>query len=59
MIEIINDCGMGDKIFTCFTIPKVAFPYYESYIINGIASNLPCHIISTGNYSRKSNRTYF
>lgn len=51
MIQIINDSGMGDKIFTCFTIPKVAFPHYEPYIINGIQSNLPCHIISTGNYA--------
>ena len=59
MISIINDCGMGDKIFTCFTIPKVAFSYYEPYIINGIASNLPCHIISKGNYAGSETQVTF
>lgn len=52
MITIINDCSMGDKIFTCFTIPKIAFTYYQPNIINGIQTNLPCHIISTGSYPR-------
>ena len=50
MIEIINACGMGDKIFTCFTVPKITFEqYYHPYIMNSITeTNLPCCIVSGG-----------
>lgn len=52
MVDIINQCGMGDKIFTCFTVPKCTFEtYYQSNIMNGATeTNLPCCIISSGSY---------
>ena len=50
MINIINNNNAGDKIFTSFTIPKFAVPY-EYKKINGANMDLPCCILSTGNYN--------
>ena len=52
MISIINDDGQGDKIFTCFTVPKIVFSnYYDPYTLNLLeTTNLPCCIISKGGY---------
>lgn len=52
MVDIINECGMGDKIFTCFTVPQCCFEsMYAPYVMNGATeTNLPCCIISKGSY---------
>lgn len=50
LINIINASSMGDKIFNCFTIPRFAVPY-EYKKINGADMDLPCCILSTGNYN--------
>lgn len=61
MVQIINECGMGDKIFTCFTIPKCAFEdYYKPYYMNVLTEiNLPCCIVSGGSYPNSEKELTF
>ena len=53
MLIKINNAGAGDKIITCFTIPKVSF--VDNFVngkMNGSTTiNLDCCIISQGSYT--------
>ena len=48
----INNDGAGDKIITCFTIPKVSFvDHFANYKMNGSSIGLKVCIISQGAYN--------